>query len=136
CNMLNFLKLNRSKMPPIFLLAVAGLFAFLQPISAQPYTSSCETAIEKLSKAQKDVDPFQRTMELARARERGAYADLAVCTGGGIYSVNKAVACNEATWKAPERTKEVIEAEDQYLQARKAFEELFEQAKRICLRDP
>jgi hypothetical protein len=52
------------------------------------------------------------------------------------YSVNKAYACNEATWKAPERTKDVIEAEAQYHQERKAFEALFEQARRICLMDP
>ncbi len=103
---------------------------------AQPYSPSCETAIDNLKKARKDLEPFQRTMELARARERGAYADLAVCTGGGIYSVNKAAACNEASWKAPERTKEVIEAEDQYHQGRKAFEILFEQAKKICLLQP
>ncbi len=75
-------------------------------------------------------------MALARARERGAYADLSVCTGGGIYSVNKAAACNKASWKAPERTKEVIEAEGQYHQGREAFEILFEQAKTICLLEP
>ncbi|MCA9470402.1 MAG: hypothetical protein KC643_33820, partial [Nitrospira sp.] len=33
---------------------------------------------------------------------------------------------------APKRTKDVIEAEEQYHQERKAFEALFEQAKKIC----
>jgi hypothetical protein len=68
-------------------------------------------------------------MDLARARERGAYAELAVCTGGGIFSVNKAFACNDASWQAPQRTKEVIAAEDEYLQGRKEFEERFEHAR-------
>ena len=75
-------------------------------------------------------------MELAIVRERGAYAELAVCTGGGIYSVYKAAACNEATWKAPERTKDMIAAEDQYQQEVKAFEELFERARHTCLGNP
>lgn len=118
-----------------YYLVIVILVVLVGPTSglSEPYSPSCETAIAKLSKARKDLVPFQRTMELASARERHAYGELTVCTGGGIYSVNKAVACNEATWKAPERTKEVIEAEDQYQQGRKAFEELFEQAKRICL---
>lgn len=77
--------------------------------------------------------PYQRTMELAQARERKAYGELSICTGGGIYSVDKAVRCNEATWQAPERTRKVIDAEDEYFQERKAFEEFFEQAKQECL---
>ena len=72
-------------------------------------------------------------MELAQARERKAYGELTICTGGGIYSVDRAVRCNEATWKAPERTRKVIDAEDQYRQGRRAFEELFEQARLECL---
>ena len=36
----------------------------------------------------------------------------------------------------PDRTKKVIAAEDQYLQERYAFEELFEQAKQTCLLEP
>jgi hypothetical protein len=75
-------------------------------------------------------------MDLARARERGAYAELAVCTRDGIFTVTKAFACNDASWQAPQRTKEVIAAEDAYLQGRKEFEEVFEQARRVCLIDP
>ncbi|MGD9852905.1 MAG: hypothetical protein AB7T38_16770 [Nitrospirales bacterium] len=114
------------------------LFVLVVPNSglSEPYSPSCGAAIEKVSKAGQDLVPFQRIMELASARERQAYGELTVCTGGGLYSVNKAAACNEATWKAPERTKEVIEAEDHYQQGRKTFEELFEQAKRTCLVAP
>lgn len=75
-------------------------------------------------------------MELARARERGAYGEIAICTGGGIFSAKKALRCEMAIWQAPERTKKVIAAEDQYLQGRYAFEELFEQAKQTCLLEP
>ena len=102
----------------------------------QPYNPSCGTALEKLHKARKALLSYQRTMELARARERKAYGELTICTGGGIYSVDKAVRCSEATWQAPERTRKVIDAEDQYRQGRQTFEELFEQARQECLLEP
>lgn len=123
-------------MKSLYLFVTLCLMVVFIPMTyAEPYSPSCETAIEKLSKSRKNLVPFQRMMELTRAWERQAYGELTICTGGGLYSVNKAVNCNDATWKAPERTKDVIEAEDQYLQERKEFEALFEQAKRICL-DP
>jgi hypothetical protein len=103
---------------------------------AEPYSPSCEIAIGNLSKARDAVVPFQRTMELARAREQKAYGELSVCTGGGLFSLDKAVHCEEVTWQAPVRTKEAIEAEEQYRQGRQEFEQLFEQAKRACLFDP
>ena len=119
------------------LLTVVGI-TVLSPMMAftQPYNPSCGTALEKLHKARKALLPYQRTMELARARERKAYGELTICTGGGIYSVDKAVRCNEATWQAPERTRKVIDAEDQYRQGRQTFEELFEQARQECLLEP
>ncbi len=102
----------------------------------EPFHASCGMALEKVHKARKALIPYQRTMELAQARERKAYGELMICTGGGTFSVEKAVRCNEATWQAPERTKKVIDAEDQYLQGRKIFEELFEQARFACLFEP
>lgn len=53
----------------------------------------------------------------------------------GIFSVRQALACNDASWQAPQWTKEVIEAEDQYAQEPKAFEEAFEQGSQTCLFD-
>ena len=111
-------------------------FACTLPASSEPYAPSCERAIEKVRKARKDMVPYQLTIELARASERLAYADLAVCARGGIFSLGKAVACNEASWKAPLQTKELIVAEDEYLQGRKEFEERFEQARAVCLHEP
>ena len=102
----------------------------------EPYAPSCGMALEKVHKARQALIPYQRTMELARARERNAYGELTICTGGGVFSVEKAVRCNEVTWQAPERTRNVIDAEDQYLQGRKAFEELFERARQECLLEP
>ena len=124
-------------MNPVFFLAIISLVLVHTPATfAEPYSPSCEAAIEKLSKARKALVPFQRTIELARARERGAYGELAVCAGGGLYSVGKAQHCSEWQWQAPQRTKDVIAAEDEYLQGRKEFEELFAQAKRECLFEP
>ena len=111
-------------------------FACTLPASSEPFSPSCESAVEKVLKARKDMIPYQRAIELARASERLAYADLAVCTKGGIFSVPKAYACNEASWKAPLRTKELIIAEDEYLQGRKEFEERFEYARQPCLVEP
>lgn len=87
-------------------------------------------------KAWKDLIPIQQTMEFARARERGVSGKLAVCAGVGIYSVDKAFRWSEWLWQAPQRTKDVIIAEDEYLQERKAFEKHFEQARRTCLLEP
>jgi hypothetical protein len=124
-------------MNPLSLLSIISLVLVPIPATfAEPYSPSCETAIEKLSKARKALVPFQRTMELARARERGAYGELAVCAGGGIFSADKAIRCSEWQWQAPQRTNDVIAAEVEYLQGRKEFEELFEQAKRACLLEP
>ena len=106
------------------------------PAFSEPYSPACESAVEKLHKARNALIPYQKTMELAIARERGAYAELAVCTRGGIFSVTKAYACNDASWQAPQRTKDVIAAEDAYLQGRKAFAELFEKARTVCLLEP
>lgn len=58
-------------------------FACTLPASSEPYSPSCESAVEKLHKARQTLIPSQRTIELARASEQLAYADLAVCAGGG-----------------------------------------------------
>lgn len=124
-------------MNPFYLLAIISLVLVSSSVTfGEPYSPSCETALEKVYKARKALVPYRRTMELALARERGAYGELVVCAGGGIFSADRAIRCNQATWQAPERTRDVIEAEDQYLQGRKEFEKLFEQAKRVCLLDP
>ncbi len=103
---------------------------------AEPYSPACGGAIERISKARNALLPLRRSLELSRAGEAGAFGELTVCTGGGLYSVNRALRCNEAQWQAPQRTKEVIAAEAQYRTARKAFEKLFEQARKVCLLEP
>lgn len=112
------------------------LVAWTCPAFSEPYSPSCASAVENVIKARKDLLPYQQAMDLARSYERQAFAELAVCTGGGIFSVTKAFACNDASWQAPQRTKEVIVAEDTYLQGRKAFEEVFERARQTCLVEP
>ncbi len=111
-------------------------FVWTLPAVSEPYSPSCQNAVEKVIKAQKILMPYQRTMELSRASERLAYAELAICAGGGNFNVNKTYACNEASWNVPQQTKNVIAAEDDYIEKRKAFEELFEQARMVCLLEP
>jgi len=117
-------------------LAIGLVLLWVLSLKAEPYSPSCETALEKLHKAREVLIPYRRTMELARARERGAYGEIAICTGGGTFSAQKALPCEMAIWQAPERTEKVIAAEDQFLQGRYAFEELFERAKQTCLLEP
>ncbi|MEO6201935.1 MAG: hypothetical protein ABIU05_05430 [Nitrospirales bacterium] len=112
------------------------LLTWTRPAVSEPYSPSCEIAVEKVIKARKNLIAYQGTLQSARNRERVAYADLAVCAGGGIFSVGRAVACNQASWKAPARTKEVIEAEEDYRQARNEFEKSFEYAGQSCLLTP
>lgn len=106
------------------------------PAASEPYSPSCGIAVEKVIKARKNLIAYQQTLQSVRNQERLAYADLAVCAGGGNFSAKRAIACNEASWKAPTRTKEVIEAEEDYLQARNEFEKFFEYAGEACLFTP
>ena len=112
------------------------LLTWTCPAVSEPYSPSCGIAVEKVIKARKNLIAYQRTLQSARNRERVAYADLAVCARGGIFNVGRAVACNQASWKAPTRTKEVIEAEEDYRQARNDFEKSFEYAEQSCLLTP
>jgi hypothetical protein len=106
------------------------------PAVSEPYSPSCENAMEKVIKARKNLLEFQERLQSARSRERVAYADLAVCAGGGIFTAGRAIACNHASWNAPMQTKDLIEAEDDYLQARNEFEKSFEYAGQSCLTTP
>ncbi len=112
------------------------LLAWTSPAVSEPYAPSCGIAIEKAIKAQKNLIPYQQALQAAMNQERSAYADLAVCAGGGIFTAGRAIACNDASWKAPRQTKEVIEAEEDYLQARNEFETAFEYAGEACLSTP
>lgn len=124
-------------MNPLLIFPILGVILLAtSPTFAEPYSPSCQSAIEKLSKSQKGLMPFQRTMELAKARERGAYGELAFCMAGGVFTLNQAVRCSEAKWEAPRRTKEFVQAEDRYTQERKAFLVLFERAKKVCISEP
>lgn len=125
-------------MNPFSLLAMLSLILVSSATTfAEPYSASCGTALEKLHKARTALIPFQRSMELAQIHERVALGEtLMMCTPGGIYSVERAQRCNQTTWEAPQRIKETLEAEDVYLQGRRAFEEQLEWVRRICLLEP
>ncbi|HBP88882.1 MAG TPA: hypothetical protein PKK23_05270 [Nitrospirales bacterium] len=112
------------------------LLIWTYPAASEPYSPSCGIAVEKVIKARKNLLAYQQTLQVTRNRERVAYSDVAVCAGGGTFSAGRAIACNHASWKAPTQTKEVIEAEENYLQARKKFEKSFEYAGESCLFTP
>ncbi len=76
---------------------ISLLLVWTVPTWAEPYSLPCGGAIERISKARKALLPFRRTLELARASEYGAYGELAVCAGGGIFSADRALVCNEAS---------------------------------------
>lgn len=103
---------------------------------AEPSSPSCETALERVDNARKALLPYKRTMELARARELGAYGELAVCAGGDRSGGDKTLGCRKFQWQPPQRTKYDLAAVDQYRQEKTAFEDLFKQAKHICLLEP
>ena len=75
-------------------------------------------------------------MERARIHERLALGETVVCAPGGLYSVQRAQRCSQATWEVPQRIKETLEAEEIYLQGRRVFEEQLEWAKQVCLPEP
>ncbi len=124
-------------MNPFCLLAIISLVLMCSALTfAEPYSASCGTALEKVSKARKALIPFQRAMERAKIHERVALGETLVCVPGGIYSVQRAQRCSRATWEAPQRIKETLEAEDVYLQGRRAFEEKLEWVKQVCPVEP
>ena len=91
----------------------------------------------KVYKARKALIPFQHSMEGARIHERVALGEtLLTCVAGGIFSVQRAQRCSQSTWEAPQRIKETLEAEDVYLQGRRAFEEKLEWARQVCPVEP
>ncbi len=124
-------------MNPFYLFAIISLVLVSSTTTfAEPYSASCGTALGKLSKARQALIPFQRAMERARIHERVALGETLVCVPGGIYSVQRAQRCSRATWEAPQRIKETLEAEDVYLLGRRVFEERLEWARQVCLLEP
>lgn len=106
------------------------------PTFAEPYSPSCEIALERIDAARKALVPFRRTMEMARAREYGAYGEAEACVAGSRIGENKPAYCAKSQWHSPKPDKIALAAMDQYQEGRQAFEELFQQAKQICLLEP
>ena len=125
-------------MNPIFPLAILSLTVVSSVTTyAEPYSSSCGRAIEKLSKSRKALIPFQRAMERARIHERVALREsLSMCAPGGVYNVQRAQRCTQSSWEAPQRAIETLEAEDAYLQGRRIFEERLAWVEKVCLLEP
>ena len=124
-------------MNPFYLVAIISLA--LMPSTATfdaTYFASCTTALENLNTARNALIPIQRSLERARTHERVALRETGMCGPRGIVSLQRAQRCSRATWEAPQRIKETLEAQEVYLQERRAFEEKLEWTKRICLHEP
>lgn len=106
------------------------------PTFAEPYSPSCEIALEKIETARKALVPFRRTMEMARAHQYGAYGEAEVCVTGSRVGMDKPVICSKSQWHSPKPDKFALADIDHYRQERQAFEELFQRAKQICLLEP
>jgi hypothetical protein len=125
-------------MKPFYLFAIISLMLVPSTTTfAETYFASCSTGLEKLHKARKALIPLQRAVERARIRERVTLSESVwLCAPGGIVSMQRAQRCSRATWEAPQRIKETLEAEDVYLQGRQAFEEQLAWARRVCPVEP
>jgi hypothetical protein len=135
--MATVLRKTGAGMNPFSLLAIIGLVLVSSTTTfAETYVASCSMALEKLHTAREALIPFQRSMERARIHERVALGETLTCAPGGNVSLQRAQRCSRATWEAPQRIKETFEAEDVYLQERRAFEEQRKWTKQICLLEP
>ena len=112
------------------------VLGFTGSAMAEPYSPSCEIALEKIDTARKALVPYRRTLEMVRAHEYQANGEAVACLGEGRWGVDPPLRCQKAQWQAPEPTKDDVAAVNEYRQKRQAFEELFQQAKRICLLKP
>jgi len=121
-------------MNPFYLFAIISVMLVSSTVTfAEPYYTPCGAVLEKLHKARKAMIPLNRAVERARTRERVALSEsLWMCAPGGIFNVKRAQRCSQSTWEAPQRIKETLEAEDNYLQGRRAFEEKLEWVRQVC----
>ena len=119
---------------PLAILSLAVVCA--TPTFGEPYSPSCEIALERIDTARKALVPFRHTMEMARAHKYGAYGETETCVDGSRFGMDKPVYCSKSQWRTPQPDKIALAAIDQYRQERQAFEELFKQAKQICLLEP
>lgn len=68
-------------------------------------------------------------MERAQIHEQVAWAETLTFAPGGIYSASCAQHCSQATWQAPQRIKETLQAEGVYLHGPQPFAEQLEWVK-------
>ncbi len=121
----------------LYLLAILSLAVLsFTPTFAEPYSPSCEIALEKIETARKALVPFRRAMEMARAHQHGAYGEAEVCVTGSRIGGDKPGMCSKSQWHSPKPDKFALADIDEYRQKSQAFEELFQQAKQICLLAP
>lgn len=109
---------------------------FPTPMFAEPYSPSCEIVLDRVETARKALLPFRRTMEMLRAHQSGAYGEAEACVAGSRGGKDTSVYCSKSQWHSPKPDTFALAAIDQYRQERKSFEELFQQARQICLREP
>ncbi|MDH3503753.1 MAG: hypothetical protein OEM58_04385 [Nitrospirota bacterium] len=119
---------------PLAILSLAVVFS--TPTFAEPYSPSCQIALERIDTARKALVPFRRTMEMARAHQSGAYGEAEACVVGSRVGGDTPVYCSKSQWHSPKPDAFALAAIDQYRQERHTFEELFQQAKQICLLEP
>ena len=116
------------------ILSLAVVFA--TPTFGEPYSPSCEIVLDRVETARKALLPFRRTMEMLRAHQSGAYGEAEACVAGSRGGKDTSVYCSKSQWHSPKIDTFALAAIDQYRQERKTFEELFQQARQICLREP
>ncbi|GJL58198.1 MAG: hypothetical protein NPIRA03_10550 [Nitrospirales bacterium] len=109
---------------------------FATPMFAEPYPHSCEIVLDRVEAARKALLPFRRTMELLKAHQSGAYGEAEACVTGSRHGGDTSVHCTQSRWHSPKPDTFALVAIDQYRQKRKTFEELFQQARQICLHEP
>jgi hypothetical protein len=116
--------------------AFCVVFSFAVFAWAEPSSPACAGALDRISTAREALVPFRRTLEFVTAHEHGAYGEARTCIDGARFGMDKAVYCLTSEWQAPKPTKDDVAAVNQYRQKRQAFEDLFTQAKQICLLEP
>ena len=121
-------------MKPFYLLsmfAVLVLFPALNEAEALSYFS-CDTAQEKLVKAQKALKAAGTALQDAQREEELIRTELWTCSPGGVFSLARTRRCGRAHDSLPDFMKQTIDATYRVTELEQTVRERYDWQQKVC----